>query len=173
MLNLTALLKKKLLLQVRDPRTLIIEIFFPIIFIFVGLALANVKVFKDGIPRLLSPSLFPQPSHLYYNSPSFNDEKTDTFVTDYFGKDLWDTFGPVVIDTKGTTYVQQISQFDDYLYTKAQTIENGLFGNYFYYKLNEAKDNKYVIFALINVTSQDALAAYGTYIHQQFLRDVL
>ena len=119
MLNLTALLKKKLLLQVRDPRTLIIEIFFPIIFIFVGLALANVKVFKDGIPRLLSPSLFPQPSHLYYNSPSFKNEETDTFVTDYFEKGQWDTFGKFKIDTVDTTYVQQISQFDDYLYTQA------------------------------------------------------
>jgi hypothetical protein len=67
MLNLRALLKKKFLLQVRDQRTLIIELLFPIIFIFVGLALATNKPIKEGKPRLMSPSIFPEPSHLYYN----------------------------------------------------------------------------------------------------------
>lgn len=65
--NLKALLKKKALLQVRDPRTLIIEMMFPIIFIFAGLALATIKPIREGVPRLLSPSIFPTPSHLYYN----------------------------------------------------------------------------------------------------------
>jgi hypothetical protein len=68
MLNLRALIKKKFLLQIRDPRTLIIEIFFPIIFIFVGLALATIKPIREGKARALSPSIFPKPSHLYYNN---------------------------------------------------------------------------------------------------------
>jgi hypothetical protein len=67
MLNLRALIKKKFLLQIRDPRTLIIEIFFPIIFIFVGLALATIKPIREGKARALSPSIFPNPSHLYFN----------------------------------------------------------------------------------------------------------
>ena len=67
MLNLKALLKKKFLLAVRDPRTLIIDMLFPIIFIFAGLALATIKPIKEGKPRDLSPTIFPQPSHLVYN----------------------------------------------------------------------------------------------------------
>lgn len=55
MTNLSALIKKKFLLQIRDPRTLVIEIVFPIIFIFAGLGLATLKFIKDGHPRLLSP----------------------------------------------------------------------------------------------------------------------
>lgn len=66
-LSLQALLKKKFLVQVRDPRTLIIEMLFPIIFIFAGLALATVKPIKPGVPRALSPEIFPTPSHLYFN----------------------------------------------------------------------------------------------------------
>jgi hypothetical protein len=66
--NLRALLKKKFLLQIRDPRTLIIEIVFPIAFIFGGLGLSTIKFLKDGHPRLMSPTLFPSPNLLYYNS---------------------------------------------------------------------------------------------------------
>jgi len=65
--NLKALTKKKFLLQIRDPRTLMIELVFPIIFIFAGLALSNIKFLKDGHPRLLSPTIFPAPNNLYYN----------------------------------------------------------------------------------------------------------
>lgn len=39
-LNLLALMKKKILLLIRDPRNLFIEIVFPIVFIFAGLALS-------------------------------------------------------------------------------------------------------------------------------------
>lgn len=42
LLNLGALLKKKFYLQIREPKTFLIEILFPIIFIFAGLALSSV-----------------------------------------------------------------------------------------------------------------------------------
>jgi ATP-binding cassette, subfamily A (ABC1), member 3 len=59
MLSLKSLLKKKWLLYVRDPRTLIIEMMFPIIFIFLGLFLATIKPIREGVPRPLNPTLFP------------------------------------------------------------------------------------------------------------------
>jgi ATP-binding cassette subfamily A (ABC1) protein 3 len=66
-LSLKALLKKKFLVQVRDPRTLVIEMLFPIIFIFAGLALATRKPIMPGIPRVLTPTMLPSPSHLVFN----------------------------------------------------------------------------------------------------------
>jgi hypothetical protein len=66
-LSLKALLKKKFLVQVRDPRTLVIEMLFPIIFIFAGLALATRKPIMPGVPRPLTPTLLPSPSHLVFN----------------------------------------------------------------------------------------------------------
>jgi ATP-binding cassette, subfamily A (ABC1), member 3 len=59
MLSLKSLLKKKWLLYVRDPRTLIIEMMFPIIFIFLGLFLATIKPIREGVTRPLNPTLFP------------------------------------------------------------------------------------------------------------------
>lgn len=91
MLNLKALLKKKFLIQVRDQRTFVLELLFPIIFIFVGLALATNKPIKAGIPRLMSPSIFPEPSHLYYNNivPTQNLLSSDFFTKD-FTESFWD-----------------------------------------------------------------------------------
>lgn len=58
-----------------------IELVFPIIFIFAGLALSNIKFLRDGHPRLLSPTIFPSPNELYYNTPvAIGDVDTQTFV---------------------------------------------------------------------------------------------
>lgn len=85
MTNLRALTKKKFLLQIRDSRTLVIELVFPIIFIFAGLALSNIKFLKDGHPRVLSPTQFPQPNLLYYNNPVIEGAgKSEDFVNNYF-----------------------------------------------------------------------------------------
>ena len=87
MLSLRSLLKKKWLLYVRDPRTLIIEMMFPIIFIFLGLFLATIKPIREGVPRPLSPTILPQPSHLVFNNkiphPSLADTKS-SMIDGYF-----------------------------------------------------------------------------------------
>ena len=87
MLSLRSLLKKKWLLYVRDPRTLIIEMMFPIIFIFLGLFLATIKPIREGVPRPLSPTILPQPSHLVFNNkiphPSLVDTKS-SMIDGYF-----------------------------------------------------------------------------------------
>lgn len=87
MLSLRSLLKKKWLLYVRDPRTLIIEMMFPIIFIFLGLFLATIKPIREGVPRPLSPTILPQPSHLLFNNkiphPSLADTKS-SMIDGYF-----------------------------------------------------------------------------------------
>jgi hypothetical protein len=73
-----------LLLSIREPRTLVIEIIFPIVLIVAGLALATVKIFFDGSPRIMSPSIFPEPSHLIYNvNPPLGGDYT-AFINNYF-----------------------------------------------------------------------------------------
>lgn len=54
-----ASLIKKLKMQFRQPRTLMIEMFFPIVLIVAGLALSKIAVIKTGVPREMSPSIFP------------------------------------------------------------------------------------------------------------------
>ena len=95
MLSLRSLLKKKWLLYVRDPRTLIIEMMFPIIFIFLGLFLATIKPIREGVPRPLSPTILPQPSHLVFNNkiphPNLVDTKS-SMIDGYFSTKYWDMF---------------------------------------------------------------------------------
>jgi len=65
-LHFSALLQKKILMLIRDPKNLFIEIFFPILLILGGLALSTVSIFFNGPSRDLSPSLFPQ-NNIVYN----------------------------------------------------------------------------------------------------------
>lgn len=148
----------------RDPRTLLIEMLFPIIFIFTGLALATIKPIREGVARPLSPSIFPQPSHLYYNDKiPAQGISAAPLVDSYFNKTLWSIDKAVVTDISDPlNYTHMVSQLDDALYSDA-TAMNGFYGSYFLYNLNDtgADYSNYAAFALINATSQDAIAAYG------------
>lgn len=64
-----------------------------------------------------------------------------------------------------------VSQLDDALYSDAASV-NGFYGSYFFYNLNDtsAGYSNYAAFALINATSQDAIAAYGAYVHEVLLK---
>jgi len=58
-------------MQIRDVKTLGIDTIFPIVLIIAGLALATIAIFKDGIPRLMSPYIYDQvPMNLIYNANS-------------------------------------------------------------------------------------------------------
>ena len=173
MLSLKSLLKKKWLVQVRDPRTLIIEMLFPIIFIFLGLFLATIKPIREGVPRVMSPQLFPEPSNLVYNQMIPHGEgntlvtKTEMIDNDFTEK-YWNIEAPLpVTGTDMTNYTDLVSKYDDYLFANKYKVANGYFGNYFYYNLNttvETETNA-MTFALVNATSQDALAVYGAALH--------
>lgn len=65
-----------------------------------------------------------------------------------------------------------VSQFDDKVYENRGNVPNAFYGNYFLYNLNETDTSNinYGAFALINSTSQDAVSAYGAYIHEALLR---
>jgi hypothetical protein len=52
-------MKKKILMQIRDKKTLGIDAIFPIILIFAGLALATVAVIKEGKAREMTPFIYP------------------------------------------------------------------------------------------------------------------
>jgi len=81
-LHLCALLKKKILMQVRDKKTLGIDTIFPVILIVVGLALATITFIKDGPSRVMTPFLYPVPLQMVYNKNSalITDE---TIITDF------------------------------------------------------------------------------------------
>jgi hypothetical protein len=57
------------------------------------------------------------------------------------------------------------------LYNKFN-VPNGFYGNYFIHEMDETDPTaiQYGAFALINTTSQDAISAYGAYVHEALLR---
>ena len=57
-------MRKKVLMQVRDKKTLGIDTIFPILLILVGLALSTVAIFKDGKARTMSATIYPKPLKL-------------------------------------------------------------------------------------------------------------
>jgi hypothetical protein len=69
-------------------------------------------------------------------------------------------------------WVKMVSEFDDQLYNNRYNVPNGFYGDYFIYDLDEANTNelRYSAFALINATSQDAVSAYGAYVHESLLK---
>mmetsp|Transcript_30475 Transcript_30475/g.46693 ORF Transcript_30475/g.46693 Transcript_30475/m.46693 type:complete len:328 (+) Transcript_30475:2074-3057(+) len=82
-----AIMKKKILMQVRDKKTLSIDCIFPIILIIAGLALSTIAVIKDGVNREMSPFIFPpntgdQYGVLYNKNSKFMTKESD--VSDFF-----------------------------------------------------------------------------------------
>ena len=118
-LSLKALLKKKFLVQVRDPRTLVIEMLFPIIFIFAGLALATRKPIMPGVPRLLTPTMLPSPSHLVFNKLIPGGLMTQKDLIDFsFTEDYWDYRQSLDVDVtlKPKDLEYMVSPLDNYLF---------------------------------------------------------
>jgi hypothetical protein len=114
MLHLKALTKKKMLMQVRDRKTLGIDTLFPILLIIIGLALATIAIFKNGVSRDMSPSIYNQgvanSMPLLYNSQSahlsgreggaiINKFVTDNVLTLNDGYTMTDG-GPLIIEPK-------------------------------------------------------------------------
>lgn len=66
-----AVLRKKILMQVRDQRTLSIDVFFPILLIFAGLALSTISFIKNSPLRVMTPFLYDENNiSMYWNSNS-------------------------------------------------------------------------------------------------------
>jgi hypothetical protein len=64
-------MKKKVLMQIRDKKTLGIDTVFPILLIIAGLALSTVSVIKDGKERPMSPTqVYPTPLTVLSNKDS-------------------------------------------------------------------------------------------------------
>jgi hypothetical protein len=63
-------MRKKILMQVRDKKTLGIDTIFPIWLIVAGLALSTVAVIRDGRSRSMSPAIYPAPVTMFDNLDS-------------------------------------------------------------------------------------------------------
>jgi hypothetical protein len=66
-------MKKKILVMIRDPKSFLMDFFFPFILIFLGLWVSTLDLINQDFPkRDLTAYDFPQERPLIYNSENFN-----------------------------------------------------------------------------------------------------
>ena len=71
--HFAALVKKKILVMIRDPKSFMMDFFFPIILIVSGLYVSQIELLSDNYPtRALTAYGFPEGNPLIYNQHNFN-----------------------------------------------------------------------------------------------------
>jgi len=85
-LHMSAIFKKKILMQIRDTKTLMVDTIFPIALIILGMYLATIQIIKSGQAREMSvQSIYPSPIKFLYNteSPSNSNLNSNNAVTSF------------------------------------------------------------------------------------------
>jgi len=91
-------MKKKVLMQIRDRKTLAVDTLFPIALIILGMYLATIVLLKSGVPRNMQPTaIFPDPIELFYNTNSNQ-------MTNQTQMDLIKSFHDGIINKNTTAY---------------------------------------------------------------------
>lgn len=127
-------------MQIRDQKTLFIDIFFPIFLILIGLELATIPVIKVPPDRPLMPQdLYKNYSisnKFYYNAgssdASLKQEDVSSFIQDNmvaFNTTMFQMGDAVTINTdastpEGKNLTQQLVQLDNYIYDKVKAGDN-------------------------------------------------
>lgn len=89
-LHMCAIMRKKILMQVRDQKTLVVDTIFPITLIIFGMYLATIQILKSGVARDMSvTSIYPGPINLLYNeyTPT-NAGLAPTVFTDFVNDNI-------------------------------------------------------------------------------------
>lgn len=85
-----AILRKKILMQIRDRKTLAIDMVFPVLLIMAGLVLSTISFFKNGESRVMTPFMYADNLELVFNenskllSATDKDNNIKDFMTNNF-----------------------------------------------------------------------------------------
>ena len=121
--HFVALVKKKVLVMVRDPYIFVMDFFFPMILIYAGLYVSQVELINQNFPkRALTAYEFPRGGPLIYNQHNFNqtEDEVQSFMERSFSADV----GPgklfselMPIDTNiSAHFFDQAAELDDVLF---------------------------------------------------------
>ena len=74
------------MMQVRDAKTLVVDTLFPLLLIFVGVALSTIPIFREGVVRELDVSdLYPTPLSVATGSSFSNGPQIQSFYSNAIG----------------------------------------------------------------------------------------
>lgn len=177
-----AILRKKILMQVRDRKTLAIDTIFPVLLILVGLALSTISFFKNGQVREMTPSLYTNELEMIYNSNSalIGGDGIKNFMENNFravNSSSISLMKSIAIEKKAKVF-EEAGQLDRAIFESVY--EEGhqpYFGQFYVQSLNERTRPplfpSYRGILLVNATSQEIPAAFGGLAHVAFLRHFL
>ena len=116
--------------MIKDPKSFLMDFFFPIALIYFGLYFSTIDIVSTNYPkRALSPYDYPHGNPLIYNQHNFNqtEDEVQLFIENGFGADvgedkLYSALRP--IDTNITDhFFEQAAQIDNILFE--ERLENG------------------------------------------------
>jgi len=137
-------MRKKLLMQFRDRRTLFVDLFFPNLLIIAGLWLSTIQFFKDGGVRSLSPFDLYEPSYIYYNTKS-KEIQDETKISNFI-KILQSDNQSFYMETDNISKFNPSSEFVGNLTTQAETVDE-----YTFNKVQEVKQRANAAFYILNL----------------------
>lgn len=118
-----ALVKKKVLVMARDPKSFFMDFFLPILLIFLSLYVSTIDLLSQDYPtRMVSAYGFPHGQPLVYNLHSFNqtEDEIQSFIDRSFSHDvgqdkLFSRLMPVDLDLNAH-FFDQAAHMDDIIF---------------------------------------------------------
>ena len=164
--------------MVRDPKSFVMDFFFPIILIFVGLYVSQIDLLSQEYPkRALTAYGFPTGRPLIYNQHNFNqtEDEVHTFVRRGFGADvgegkLFSHYMPVETNLSAH-FFEQAAEIDDVVFEQRHK-SGASYGGSFLVQQVSPEDRYYAIAMFVNASSPAASMSYASYALQGVLRDM-
>jgi len=168
-LHLVALLIKRFILSKRNLKGFVVDLFVPGALIIIGMGMATIEFFKDSGQRTLDVSLFPLDQRLIYNTNSAAGGSSGLDLINLLGDQSNFTITALSSTYASTTAGLQSFDNDIYAASQASPINPFRYGHYFFNSVDYTT-NRYQVVTMANSTSQDAQAAYASFMYEAILR---
>jgi len=182
------LIKKRLLMQIRDQKALFIDLIFPLLLIIVGIILATTSFYTQGGVRELDAFAYPTPLYMTRNDQSYTLHTTGSeqvigeLFTDYiYAQNTQDITNGDVVSVNGaeTNFLEQIIEYDSKLYNMRQGLNQDpiptSYGQVYIDCMADDPKKGYVYQAVLdlNATSWSVVGNFASFLYPAFLRHYL
>ncbi len=170
-LHTRMIIKKKILMQARDFKTLTIDILFPLVLIIVGLVLSTTQFYVIGDAVDLSPfSIYPTPNQLYINSKPLgtSDLRSDEiyrWLTSVSPNDFRNggLISQPEVDLGQNNLINALKDYDEQIFTLKENRRSNDNRGFAEFYVNSI-DSPYDVVLLLNSSSIATVGSWSSYI---------
>jgi ATP-binding cassette subfamily A (ABC1) protein 3 len=163
-LHSSAILKKRLIINIRNIGTIINEILIPILLVVFGFMLTKISTFSNSDPRTFGINAYGNSLSVMVNEYTPDGTLASEF-TNYFMTEMQPKTTSGLTLLPGDNEKDNLQNFDEYVHNDDTTRYGSLYVN----KINKPT-NTYEYIVLGNLAVQDSSAAYMGYFSQTLLR---